>query len=291
MPEPTQTVTIPTTPTPAATVSTNIAAPVVTTPVIPEPDLMTKVTQFKRPETSPVAEGVDIGFDYKEIEAIKDPVAKDIAIKAYRSMQSGVTKKFQEASVMKKEAEEARRQVEIKLEQAKYWSQERVQTELLNNPQFLAIAQAMSAPNNAPNDSLLSEEERTKINGLEAEINRLKQTNFQSMISQQDNVLRTKYADYNPVQIDETIARLSKMQPQEIREWVYKAIMHDPHVKSGYELAKQELSQLNQERVSAFSPSGGQAVITSDAPSKEKGESDSNFFSRLYQNNKARLLK
>ena len=94
MPEPTQTVTIPTTPTPAATVSTNIAAPVVTTPVIPEPDLMTKVTQFKRPETSPVAEGVDIGFDYKEIEAIKDPVAKDIAIKAYRSMQSGVTKKF-----------------------------------------------------------------------------------------------------------------------------------------------------------------------------------------------------
>src|ERR1043165_3233507 len=103
-------------------------APVVETPVIPnpapvvnEPDLMTKITQFKKP-----VETTNVAFDYKEIEGIKDQVAKEIAIKAYKSMQSDYTKKTQEIA-------EQRKSFEQKLQEAQTWSPERIQKELLNN--------------------------------------------------------------------------------------------------------------------------------------------------------------
>lgn len=263
-----------------------------TVPQAQEPDLITKVSQFKKQNTqAPIDNQVDIGFDFKEIEAIKDPVAKEQAMRAYKSMQAGATKKFQEIAQVKKQAEESIKSMEQKLEAAKNWSPERIQRELLNNPQFIEAAQQISAQNNNNNDSLLSEEDKAKINGLESEIMQLKQSNYQSLISQEDSLLQSKYADYSPHKVDETIAQLSKLQPYQIREWVYRAIQHDDHVKASYELGKQESLKLNQERVNAFSLNGGQTINNIDVPKKEPGESDQNFFSRLYQSRKSQIVK
>lgn len=263
-------------------------------PVVPapEPDLITKVTQFKKQEPVQQPEGiVDIGFDYKELEGIKDPVAKDVAMKAYKSMQSGVTKKFQEASQLKKEAEEKIKTVEQKLQEAQHWSPERIQKELLTNPEFLQAAQIISQPTQNNTDSLLSDEEKAKISSLETELNRMKQANYQSLISQQDTLLQTKYADYDGLRVDETIASLAKMPPHQLREWVYKALNHDTHVKSGYEMGKSESSKLNQERVNGFSANGNQTTNSNNVPAMEKNENAGNFFARLYQNRKAELKK
>ena len=262
----------------------------------PEQDLITKVTQFKKAEPPATGENqnqnaVDINFDYKELEGIKDPIARDIAMKAYKSMQAGATRKFQEVSALKKEAEELKRSVEQKMIEMSNWTPERIQKELLNNPGFLEAAQQVSGVKNVESESLLSEEDRAKINGLENELKVLKQTNYNSIIAQEDASLQSKFADYSPSKVNDALASLASMPPHKLREWIYKAVYHDDHVKSSYEMALQESRKINQEKISAFSIEGNQADVDMNTPSKQKGESDVDFFVRLAKSRKAQLQK
>lgn len=256
----------------------------------PELDLITKVTNYKKQETpKEPTDLVDINFDFKELENIKDPLAKDVAMKAYKSMQSGATKKFQEASTLRKEAEEKVKAIEQKMAEMSTWTPDRIQKELLNNPGFLEAAQQIAGNQNT--ESLLSEEDRAKINSLENELKMLKQTNNHSIIAQEDVLLQGKYADYNPIKVDDALAQLAKMPPHKLREYVYKAMFHDEHVKSAYDLALQENKQQTQEKINAISMPGDNVNVNTGVSPKEKSETDVQYFVRLAQANKARLQK
>ena len=249
-----------------------------------EPDLLTKVTQYKsvEPQTPAPDNQVDIGFDYKEIESIADPKAKEIAIKAYKSMQSGATKKYQEIAQIRKD-------LEVKLQNETNWTPERIQKEL-NNPQFIQAAQKVAETMQNPQNSgltneefsALSDREKAEIVMLKNEVNSLKQANNHAFISQHDAQLKSKYSDYDAKVIDDTLAKLATAQPHELREWIYKAVLHDTHVKNAYEMAKQEKLQLNQERVNGLSPTGLNAN-TNDAFVREKNESPQQFLQRIMQ--------
>lgn len=266
-------------------VATPVVAPVVAEPVA-QVDLMSRVAAFKAPVV-PDQNLENSFFDYKEIEAIQDPVAKAIAEKAYKSMQSGFTKKTQDIA-------EQKRQFEQKVQEMQNWSPERIQQELLNNPQFVQAAQQIAANQNPPNSGLTDEEfsaltptEKKELASLKSEINQLKQTNhntaIQAQITQKDAQLLSKYPDYNPSMVNEATNRLASLTLPEIREYVYKAQLHDDHVKAAYELGRSEKQTLNQEKINAVSATGITANNTNEVPVKNKGEKDQDFFVRLAQ--------
>ena len=269
-------------------------APVVTVSLpTPEPDLITKVTQFRKQEiVKPVIDNaVDIGFDFKELENIKDPAAKEIAMKAYKSMQGGVTKKFQEAADIRKTAEQ-------KLQEMSKWTPERLQQEL-KNPEFLAVAKEMANAVENPKGSgltddeysTLTESEKAEMTALKNKINLLEQSNIAAVTAQQDVQLSSKYADYNPAQINSIMNDMYSGKINATREHIYKAFLHDEHVKSAYEMGKQDGVKLNKEQVGAVSVNGVQVINSQDVPVKNKWERDQDYFLRLAQNRLAQNKK
>lgn len=257
---------------------------------VQELDLIAKVAQFrqsqKATQVAPATPTTDNGiFNYNEIENIKDPIAKEIAIKAYKSFQGDYTRKTQALS-------EEKKALESKLQESKNWTAQRIQQELLTNPEFLSAAQQIASIQNPPNSGLtdeafsaLTEREKAELSSLKSEINQLKQTNananFYAAVSTEDARLQTIYPDYNPTEINSAMERLAAMTPIAVREFVYKAMNHDAHVKDVHEMTRQELKLLNQDKINAFSPNGTSTTNNDGIPVKEKGETDINFFQRL----------
>lgn len=179
------------------------ATPEAPAPVV-EMDLISKVAEFRKsqPVAAPVQSQTDGAFNYNEIENIKDPVAKEIAIKAYKSLQGDYTRKTQELA-------EQRKSLESKMQETKGWTAQRIQQELLNNPEFLQAAQEIAQVQNPANSGLtdeqfsaLTDSEKAQLSSLKSEINQLKQTNanaaFMAAVSQEDARLQARYTDYNP---------------------------------------------------------------------------------------------
>lgn len=274
-----------------------VVVPVVEVPVVEKQvgqDLSSRIAAFKKsqPATPSPTEQSEF-FDYKEIEAIKDPVAKDIALKAYKSMQAGLTKKTQSLA-------EERKSLEAKLSEMQTWSPDRIQRELLNNPQFLQAAQQIAGTQqvvNPPNSGLTNEEfsaltdkEKAELSAIKSqnatlanEINALKQNNYQAIVSQRDEQLRQKYHDYNPIDIENSLKSLANMNPVDIREYIYKATRFEQAQKDAYELGRSERTQLTQEKISAVSPSGVSMANSNSLPAKNANESGAAYFVRLAQ--------
>ena len=251
-------------------------------PVVKEPDLITKVAQFKK-ETS----SVSTDTAHKEFDDIKDPVAKEIAIKRDKERQADYVRKTQDLAQQRKD-------LEAKVTEINTWSPERIQKELLTNPTFLSSAQMVSSTS-VKDDTFLTDEEkenRSKIANMEGELQRLKANNYQALIIQQDATLQSRYGeDYKPSDIDSTIEKMSKMQPHLLREYVYKAINYEEGLKKAYELGKNESKQINNDKINAFSVSGNQVRSGENTPVREKGESDQSFLTRIMQNRLAQFKK
>jgi hypothetical protein len=258
---------------------TVVEVPVVATPEAkPEQDLITKVASFKPQVVQQSTDGVIL--DQKLIDSITDPKIKEAALNLHKSVQADYTRKTQAVA-------QTRKEVENQLVEMQTWTPEKVQKYLLNNPSFVQSAQAVAGGFNQPQgqeeSSLLTEAEQKKLSLLETELQNLKQERFKAEVTQFDTQLQARYPDYNPSEIEEAMARLSKMSPTEIREYVYKAVRHDDHIKNAYGMREEELKQLNQVRAGAISTTGTSAVNNDGVPVKAKGESDVSFIGRLGQ--------
>lgn len=255
------------------------------TPVISEPDLLTKVSQFRKSSPPPEAKNPDSPdfFDFKQIESITDPVAKDIAVKAYKSMQAGLTQKTQAMA-------ERIRLAEQKTQENQTWSPDRIQRELLNNPQFLQAAQQVAAttPQNPQNSGLTNEEfsaltdrEKAQMLELKQQVNLLQQTNYQARTQQEDAQLQQKYADYNPQEINELWNDLSTGRVQATREHLYIIKNHKSIVQSAYEYGLEQAKQLNQTRANGTSVNGMQIDNSNGIPTRDKNDTDISFMVKL----------
>lgn len=264
-------------------------APVQSAEVKPEQNLVQQVSNFKKPQEP----AIEVTSDIKEFDDIKDPAAKEIAIKRYKSLQGDYTKKTQELA-------QQRRDFDAKLQDMSKWSPERIQRELLNNPEFIKAAEVVardmsSNPKGQSNEeySALNDIEKAKldkVSALERELNTIKQAGFMSSLQSKHTELSTKYGDYEPQVIDQKVEELSRLAPQDILEYVYRAVNYEKNMQGAYELGKESAKKLNQEKINSFSPEGFTSSNNTEV-SKEKGESDQNFFLRLYQNNKTRLKR
>lgn len=274
-----ETITAPVVQTPV--INTPIAeTPVVETPVV-EKDLITKVAEFKKSQSAVTpTDNSQTFFDYKEIEKITDPTARKFAEDAYKSMQSGFTKKTQEIADLK-------RQTEQTLVEMQNWTPDKIQQYCLKNPSFLSAAQIIANQNaqtGAKTDeqfSALTESEKARIDALNSKITTLEQSNYQASVMQRDSQLQTRYPDYNPAQIDNTIRDLASMNPLDIREHVYKSLKHDEDVAAAYKLGLQERNGLNQQKINAITPNGSSVTVSNNLPIREKGDTDQTYFMKL----------
>lgn len=267
--------------TPATTVQET--TPVVNQEQAPEVDILTKVSQFKLPEQDKIINPPE----QPEFASITDPVAKKAASEAVerlrRGMQSDYTKKLEDTQKL--------------VTQSKSWTPQRIQQELLNNPEFLSAAQMIQGQQTSQERSLTQEEysaltdsEKNKLNSvtrLETELKEMKNNTAQEIlrntISQKDITLRTKFSDYDPKAIDEATVNLAKLNLADVREYVYKATNYEINVKRAYEMGKQEGQGKLQNKINVITPQGSTVVNNEGVPTKSAGESDKAFFVRLGQ--------
>ncbi len=265
------------------------------TPTPPVDDLLTRVSKFqteKAPAVNPQPQNTgDENFDIREIEAITDPVAKEQAMKAYKSFQRGFGEKFQELSQLKKEMEALKAQPIVQ-PVPQEWTAERVQA-LANDPTFIEAARKVQESNQTDENSTMSEAERAKINELNQKITNLEKANTQ-VLTEQQKVLRTtqheslgaKYANYVPQEIDTITFDMLNGKITTTPEHIYKAFKHDENVQKAYEMGRVDERQGVPEKIASSSP---QAVIqtTPSSPTivPKEGQSSKSFFDDIIVKN------
>jgi hypothetical protein len=267
-----------------ATTTTVTTEPVVKTDVTPEPDILTKVSQFKLPDTQDKIENPP---DQPELASITDPVAKKAAAEAIermrRGMQSDYTKKLEDAQRL--------------VNQSKSWTPQRIQQELLTNPEFVQAAQMIQGQQPVQDNTLtqeaysaLTDKEKAAVNlvpELRQELQNIKnqanQNALMASINLKDNELKQKYTDYNPQEITQFAVDLQKIQPAEARDYLYKAKMYETNVRKAYEMGKLEGQGKLNSKLNVITPIGSNVVSNEGVPTKQAGESDKAFFVRLGQ--------
>lgn len=264
-------------------VTTATETPVVNPDATPEPDILTKVSQFKLP----VQDKIENPPEQPEFAAITDPVAKKAAMEAVERMRRGIQ------SSADKRIEEAQKLVN----QSKNWTPQRIQQELLSNPEFLSAAQMIQGQQPSNERSLtqeeysaLTESEKAKLDSvtnLENELKQMKNNTAQELlrntISQKDITLRSKFSDYDSKAIDEATVNLSKLNLADVREYVYKATNYELNVMKAYEMGKLEGQGKLQNKINVIAPQGSTVINNEGIPTKNAGESDKAFFVRLGQ--------
>jgi hypothetical protein len=237
----------------------------------PKEDLISRVSKVavapKKEETNP------FGLTKEDYDAVQ----KDQTLsKFYKSMLADYTRKTQNLSERERE-----------LEKLSNWTPERVQ-QLLNDQKFVQAAQQVASIQNPPNSGLtdqeysaLTDKEKAQLNQMQQEMHQLKLQNWQMLQKQQDEQLRTKYANYAPDIVDVTIHKLVKGEVQATRETVWKALDYEDAVRRAYELGKQDRALENQEKEQSVSIEGFSATPKQEVPKAEPNESNMSYFKRL----------
>ena len=276
----------------------------VETPKAPEPSLMERVASFK-PEPPKPAEPTPVqseGFSVKELEAIKDPVARAAAERAYKSFQSDYTKKTQAIAEKNRELEERKKALETQAVQANQktvWTADKIQKELLSDPTFVAEAQRLAQVNPAPSNpasseltddqwSALTPVEKAKFQLMEQKMAKLEQQSKQSeqqaqiaVVQQQHQALKSKFANYDSDIVDTTVRNVVDGKAQIGLEHIWKAIDYESAVNRAYELGRLDAAGKAKDKIGNMSFDGGQVSGSKSTLEPEKNESTPNFFKRL----------
>ena len=227
----------------------------------PKEDIVSRVSQ-----SAEATETEDI-FNINDIEKIENPQARDYAQKAYKSFEKGYQKKYQDLA-------EQRKGFEQKLADMGKWSPERIQKELLN-PEFVQAARAVAGTQEQETEeSAVTIENRRKIQELEAQI-----TN--AGMVRQDEVLRTKYKDYDSKVVNSLIQDLQTGKIKATREDLWKILNFDKYTDRAYQLGKKDKNLDLTEKIESTSVDGIQATASGEVLKPEKNEKDEVYFMRL----------
>lgn len=257
-----------------------------------QPDLITRVSQVKVDKPEEIKETTEEGkFNINELDSeidkLPDPKLKEQVLGLKKSLLRGENQKYQEIANLRK-------QYEQKLADSSNWTPERIQG-LMNDPNFVKAAQSVVQSQNPAASGLtdeqwsnLSEPEKQKMMGMEKEIQSLKQQNLVSQWRQEDDKLKTKYANYEPQAVDIITNDILTGKVRANREDLWKVYDYDNAVRRAYELGKQDRLVETNEKISATSIEGGQVTPQKEVPTPEKNESPQAYFGRLVMNNIAR---
>lgn len=247
------------------------------TTVTKEPDLVTRVSKVEDKEVD-VPEGEkpleDKGFDFKELDDIKDPEAKAWAEKAYKSFQADYTRKSQDLAERRKQVEER----EVQKVEPTTWTPERLQQEI-NKPDFINAAQSIVQPQDEE-ISNLSDAEKGKIHQLERELLSLKQQSTTVVKQAEDERLKGRYANYNNNAVDTLTADLIQGKVQATREHLWKVLDYEAAVNRAYKLGLDDKKLGDVDKITSMSTEGSTVQATEGALPKTEGETDKQWFVR-----------
>lgn len=248
----------------------------VATLVEKKPDIMDRVHQLKQ-DVKPVED--DAKFDYKDIDSIQDPAAKEVAMNAYKSFQRGFNRKFQDLAELRKNLETAGT--------TQKWTPEAVQG-LMQNPEFVQSAQSVMSIYNQTGGTLTAEEysaltdsEKRQFADMQNQIRLVSQQNNVLLKQQQDENIKKRYANYDANAVDVITDDIIKGTRVATREDVWKVINYENAVKNAYDLGKQDRQLSLKEKVESTTTEGVTIQPTQDVPGKQEGESNVNYFKRL----------
>jgi hypothetical protein len=256
------------------------------TSVTVKDDIISRVGQMK---SSTVKQEVsEPTFNFEDINKIQDPVAKEYAMNAYKSFQKGFNSKFQEIAELRKTLENEKNSINN-------WTPERIQS-LLKDERFVNAAQSIIGDQHpqgqADEYSNLSESEKAKIKALENELKQIKSVSYQQTMRQNDEILKQKYAHYDPNEMDIITADVLQGKAQITREHIFKAIHYEDDIKKAYELGKQDKQLDTQEKVTSMSFGSGPSIVSSSSKTEmENGESDQAYLKRLFMKNMQNMTK
>lgn len=247
--------------------------------VTPEqkPDLITRVAQVKtETKESSVTEPE---FDYKEIESIKDPVAKEIALKAYKSFQRGFNQKFQDIASLRKD-------LENKSQEFSNWTPERIQ-KLINDPKFVEAAKSVVGTQTEEQPYETEADKELKV--LKEKVRQLEGQTIQQTFKQQDEQISKKYANYNPQKVDEITADMLSGKVQATREHLWKVLDYESAVERAYQLGKEDRKlEMGEKHASASFDTNTTITTNGEKTEPLKGESDRSYLQRLFAKNAQR---
>lgn len=245
----------------------------------PDADLITRVSQFAS-ENKPSEKQEDSAFNVNEIEKIEDPVAKEYALKAYKSFQADYTRKTQKLS-------EQQKQLEEKMKESSNWTPERIQS-LLNDPTFVQAAQQITGTQN-PEEmnedeySALSDSDKKKIDAVHREIQAMKNQNAQLVQKQQEEKLKSKYANYDPQAMDITTKEVLQGKRQITREDIWKSMDYEKAIDRAYQMGLKDKNEQTQEKIQSSSAEG-LSTLPQEKVDDDKKSSDRDHFAKIVLN-------
>jgi hypothetical protein len=264
-----------------------VTPPQAVTPKVEE-SIVTRASKFSPEKQIPTPNASDeSGFNRNDIEKIADPVARKFAEDAYKSLQSGYTKKFEALASEKKQVETLRQQLESQTGQT--WTPQRVQ-QLLNDPTFVQSAQALTSTQQAPrNNGGLTEEEYSALTPREQQMLNQQNSMLQTLASEvnvfkteaEDTKLQTRYANYNSNAVNKLQRDLIDGNYQATREDVWKVYDYESAIDRAYKMGLQDRQFNMQEKVNGISSNGFNVTQTNEVPAKMENESSANYFKRL----------
>ncbi len=273
---------------PAATTTT---APAATgdgaTTTAPAQTVVQRVSQIKEPTTTaPVATDTEITYDPKVLEALS-PEARQQAEAFIKSVQGDYTRKTQVLA-------EQRKTLEASAAEPQTWTAERLQ-QMLKDPGFLQIAtQALSHRGDGKGGvqidgqqfteeewSVLSDAEKAQLTQNQNGVKVLQKQMYDLHVQQEDTVLQTKYASYNPEEVNKLSDDLVNNRVRATREHLYQVLNYERDINRAYELGKTDMRDGIVVKSGGSTDTGGTVTQTSEVPEKGKNESGPAYFKRL----------
>ena len=274
---------------PEQTVVTQVQEPQVETKPVDKPvdDLVSRVSQIKTEPPKIEDSKFNVNDLDAELEKIQDSNLKNQMLALKKSLISGENQKYQELAKLRKDYEQ-------KLSEQTTWTPGRVQG-LLNDPTFVKSAQEIMSGQQTPSDdtSMLSESEKAKlaeVERLRREVADMRRQGMEVARRQQDEALKSRYANYNPEAIDIITADLLAGKMQATREHLWKVIDYESAINRAYELGRQDRKLDTGERIQSNSYEGTSVTGTETPLKKEQGESDRDYFKRLGEYNLKKFL-
>ena len=244
-----------------------------------EPSILEKVSQHK--PNAPQTTDQETFFDYKQIEQIADPAAKEAAMAAYKSMQADYTRKTQDLA-------SERKTLEQKLSETTNWSPEKIR-DLVNNPNFVSNLQTYYNSQEIPNDEYLSEEEKrmkAELIQTQQQIQIMQSQQTQMLRQQQDAELSQKYASYDAGKVNQLFNDMVGGQYKATNEDIWKVVDYESAIQRAYEMGKTEERQGITEKSQLVSPTNGvQVTANTEIGAKADNESNKSYIGKILANN------
>jgi hypothetical protein len=252
----------------------------------PDDDIVSRVLKATPKSVEPEADSADTDtkFNFNDIEKITDPEAKKYAESAYKSMEKGYQKKFQELA-------DQRKQLEQQMYEQSKWTPEKVDA-LLSNQEFIQAAQAKLQATNPTEGELsddewsaLSPKERSEFKAMQSKLMQMENSNkslqMKQELERQVQDLSGKYASFDKSKVIGMLTDINAGKFSATLEHIHKVVDYEDAIRRAYRMGKED-RQLDVKEKSAVSTIdvAGAVQPSNTEIKRQEGESSKAFLMR-----------